>query len=54
LIVQDPFKMGYLGVKMAMKALKGESIEKRIDTGVYVITCENLDSPEIKRLLRLQ
>lgn len=54
LIVQDPFKMGYLGVKMAMKALKRESIEKRIDTGVYVITYENLDSPEIKRLLRLQ
>ncbi|MBN1350991.1 ABC transporter substrate-binding protein [candidate division KSB1 bacterium] len=52
LIVQDPFKMGYLGVKSAMKALKGEPVEKRIDTGVYIVTRENLNSPEIKRLLQ--
>ncbi|MDZ7261315.1 MAG: ABC transporter substrate-binding protein [candidate division KSB1 bacterium] len=52
LIVQDPFKMGYLGVKMAMKVLKGEKIEKRIDTGVYVVTRENLNQPEIQRLIK--
>ncbi|MDZ7263279.1 MAG: ABC transporter substrate-binding protein, partial [candidate division KSB1 bacterium] len=30
LIVQDPFKMGYEGVKAAMKALAGETVAKRI------------------------
>jgi ribose transport system substrate-binding protein len=51
LIVQDPFKMGYEGVKAAMKTMRGESVPKRIDTGVYVVTRENLNQPEIKRLL---
>ena len=53
LIVQDPFKMGYEGVKAAMMTLKGESVPKRIDTGVYVVTQENLSQPDIKRLIGL-
>jgi ribose transport system substrate-binding protein len=51
LIVQDPFKMGYLGVSYAVDAVHGKSIPKRVDTGVYVVTRENLDSPEIQKLL---
>lgn len=50
LIVQDPFKMGYEGVKVAMMFLKGEAVPKRIDTGVYVVTRENSNQTEIKRL----
>jgi ribose transport system substrate-binding protein len=51
LIVQDPFKMGYLGVKAAVDAKNGKKVEKRMDTGVYIITRENLNSPEIQKLL---
>jgi len=51
LIVQDPFKMGYLGVKYAVDAVHGKAVPKRVDTGVYVVTNENLDSPEIQKLL---
>jgi len=51
LIVQNPFRMGYDGVKMAVKALRGEKIPKRIDTGVTVVTMENFHQPEIQRLL---
>jgi ribose transport system substrate-binding protein len=51
LIVQDPFKMGYLGVKAAVDAKNGKPVDKRIDTGVYIITRENLNSPEIQKLL---
>jgi ribose transport system substrate-binding protein len=51
LIVQDPYKMGYLGVKSAVDAKNGKTIEKKIDTGVYIITKENLNSPEIQKLL---
>jgi ribose transport system substrate-binding protein len=43
--------MGYEGVKMAVKALRGEKIPKRIDTGVTVVTMENFRRPEIQRLL---
>ncbi|MDZ7331614.1 MAG: ABC transporter substrate-binding protein [candidate division KSB1 bacterium] len=52
LIVQDPFKMGYEGVKAAIKVLAGEVVPRRIDTGVYIVTRENLDQPEIQRLIR--
>lgn len=51
LIVQDPFKMGYLGVKAAMDAIAKRPVEKRIDTGVYVITAGNMETPEMQRVL---
>jgi len=53
LVVQDPFKMGYEGVKAAVKSLQNETVSKRIDTGVYIVTRDNLSHPEIQRLLKL-
>lgn len=51
LVLQHPFQMGYLGVKTMVQALRGEKVEKRIDTGCEVITVENMDKPEQKELL---
>ena len=51
LVVQNPEKMGYLGVKTMVASLKGEKVEKRIDTGVALITKETMDSDENKKLL---
>ena len=34
LIVQNPFMMGYLGVKSMNAHLKGEKVERMVDTGV--------------------
>jgi ribose transport system substrate-binding protein len=51
LVLQNPFNMGYLGVKTAVAVVKGEPFEKRVDTGVTVATPDNMDSPEIKQLL---
>jgi len=51
LVVQNPLLMGYLGVVTAVKHLRGEKVEKRIDTGVYLVTPENMEQPEIKELL---
>jgi len=51
LVLQNPMKMGYLGVKQMVSHLKGEKIESRVDTGVYLATRENMDKPEIKALL---
>lgn len=51
LVLQDPVKMGYLGVKTIVATLKGEPVEKFVDTGVVVATAENLDEPEIAALI---
>jgi ribose transport system substrate-binding protein len=51
LIVQDPVQMGYLGVKTMVAHLRGESIQKWIDTGVHLVTRENMDRAEIKQLI---
>ncbi len=54
LIVQNPYKMGYEGVKAVVAAIKGQPVEKKIDTGVSVVTKPDLDKPEIKALLNIQ
>ena len=51
LIVQNPFRMGYESVTAMVKHLKGESVAKRIDTGVTFVTRPDLDRPEMKELL---
>ena len=51
LVLQDPINMGYLGVKTMVKHLQGEKVDKRIDTGSVVATPENMNVPEIRKLL---
>jgi ribose transport system substrate-binding protein len=51
LILQNPVKIGYLGVKQLVLHLRGQEIDKIVDTGVYVATPANMDDPEIKSLL---
>lgn len=51
IVVQDPFRMGELGVKMIVDHLEGKSIEKRVDTGATMVTPENMESAESQRLL---
>jgi ribose transport system substrate-binding protein len=51
IVVQNPFKMGYLGVKTMVDHLSGKPVEKLVDTGVTIVTPENLESPETRELL---
>jgi len=51
LVIQNPFKMGYMGVKTAILYLKGEPYEQRVDTGVILATPENMNDADIKKLL---
>ncbi len=51
LVVQDPVKMGYLAVKTLVAHIKGQPVDKRIDTGVHVATPDNMEQPEMKGLL---
>jgi ribose transport system substrate-binding protein len=51
LVVQNPVRMGYLGVLSVIDQLNGKPVEKRIDTGVTLVTQENMGQPEIQELL---
>jgi ribose transport system substrate-binding protein len=51
LVLQNPVKMGYLGVRMMALHLRGQPVESVVDTGVYFATLENMATPEIQGLL---
>lgn len=51
LVVQNPLRMGYLGVLTVVTHLRGEKVESRLDTGVTLVTKENMAQPEIRELL---
>ena len=51
IVVQNPFNMGYLGVRSIVDHLQAKPVEKRIDTGVTMVTRDNLDSAEIQTLI---
>ena len=51
LVVQNPFRMGYLAVQSLVNYLDGHPPEKRIDTGATVVTAANLKEPAVQELL---
>jgi ribose transport system substrate-binding protein len=51
LVVQDPVNIGYMGVKTLVSHLRGAKVEKRVDTGVTLVTRENMNQPEVKARL---
>ncbi|MEZ5278386.1 MAG: substrate-binding domain-containing protein [Opitutaceae bacterium] len=51
LVSQNPFKMGYLGVKTLVDHIDGKPVDLMVDTGVTLVTPENVDDPEINELL---
>lgn len=52
LVVQDPYKMGYESVKTLYQHLNKQPVERRIDTGVKLVTKENLNTPEVQTLIK--
>jgi ribose transport system substrate-binding protein len=51
IVLQNPLNMGYLGVKTMVDHLLGKPVEKRIDTGVTLVTPDGLDAPATQELL---
>ena len=51
IVLQDPVTMGYLGVKTMVAHLEGNDVEKRIVTGEFVATRENMTDRPMKELL---
>jgi ribose transport system substrate-binding protein len=50
-VVQDPFRMGYDGVKTALAASKGQKVEAFVDTGANLITQANINDARSQELL---
>jgi ribose transport system substrate-binding protein len=51
LVIQDPVKMGYTGVVTAVAVLRHQPVDAVIDTGVGLVTRENMDDPVISALI---
>ena len=51
LVVQNPFKMGYISVKTMFNHLKGQTVDKLVDTGVTFVSKANVTQPEIVDLV---
>jgi ribose transport system substrate-binding protein len=51
LVVQNPMRMGYLGVKTAYAVLRGEKVTPLIDTGVGFVTKANFNDPALAEMV---
>lgn len=52
LVLQDPYRMGYEGVKTMVNHIEGNPVEKRVDTGVFLATPDTMNDPAVNRLLK--
>ena len=51
IVLQDPVTMGYQSVMAIVKKIRSETVEKRIGTGEFLATPENMKTPEMDKLL---
>src|SRR5271154_2549436 len=51
LVVQDPYRMGYDGIKTALAVSKGDSVQANVDTGANLITTANMNEGRSQELL---
>jgi ribose transport system substrate-binding protein len=49
--VQGSYQMGKSGIETLVKVLQHQLVPKQVDTGVVLVTKENIDSPEAKNVL---
>jgi ribose transport system substrate-binding protein len=50
-VTQDPFRIGYLAVEAAVRAIAGRRVSKTIDTGFHWYDRTNIDDPAIEAIL---
>jgi ribose transport system substrate-binding protein len=50
-IVQNPYSMGYLGVLYSKKLVDGDTITKKIDTGVTLVNEDNITDDYIQTII---
>ena len=50
-VVQNPYVMGYVGVKFAASAMSGDNITNHLNTGVSFVNADNMNNNFIKLIL---
>lgn len=50
-VLQNPFDMGYRAVNVMVDSLQGKPVQPVVDTGVSMVTPENMTQPETLKLL---
>jgi ribose transport system substrate-binding protein len=53
LVTQDPARMGYFCVKTIVDYIRGKKVPSKIDIDVCVITRDNLNDPDIQKVIAL-
>ena len=51
LLIQDTFRIGYLGVETVVRKLNGETPERLIHFPARIITAADLDDPTVRKLV---
>lgn len=51
LVVQNPYRMGYEAVKTIVERLEQKNPPKRIDSGATLVTRDNMNTPDVQKLL---
>jgi len=52
LVLQNPMAMGDIGVRTMVAHLQGKPVERRIDTGVVLVTHDNMNESTVAELMR--
>jgi ribose transport system substrate-binding protein len=52
LVLQNPFKMGYLAVRTAVEHLRGKPVDARADTGSQLVDQQNLGDPAVREIIK--
>ena len=50
-VVQYPYQVGILGVKMMVDALNGKPVEREVHTPFVVATPANVDTADVKKFI---
>ena len=50
-IIQNPYNMGYLGVRYAVELANGSPIPTKVDTGAILVTKDNINDADIQFLI---
>ena len=53
-VVQNPVNMGYLSVKTMVEHLQGRPVAPQVDTGVMMVTLDNLRAPDVVSVIHPQ
>jgi ribose transport system substrate-binding protein len=50
-VVQNPVNMGYLSLRTMVDHLRGRQVPRTVDTGVLMVTRDNVDDPKIREVI---